>query len=83
MSLTAFDAELVKLTPDELRRLAMKSRTAFVAQEGHPNSANECNEEDPRRLAALHEAIAKADATPGRGHSGSAVPTRLAEWTSK
>ena len=83
MSMAEIEAELAKLTPDELRRLAMKSWTAFVEQEGQPRNANECNEDDPRLLASLDEAIAKADATPGQGLSGSAVRTRLAEWTSK
>jgi hypothetical protein len=32
---------------------------------------------DPRRLTALDEAIAKADATHGHGHTGSQVQARL------
>ena len=83
MNMVEIEAELVKLTPDELRRLALKSWAAFVEQEGRTDTADECIEDDPHLLASLDEAIAKADATPGRGHSGSAVRTRLAEWTSK
>jgi len=39
---------------------------------------------DPRTLlAALDEAIAKADATPGQGHSACGVRARLNEWTTR
>ena len=34
-------------------------------------------------LAALDEAIAKADAAPGEGHSADSVSARLDQWTSK
>ncbi len=40
-------------------------------------------ESDPQLLAALDEAIAKADATPGQGHSGRDVRARLDQWTAK
>jgi hypothetical protein len=83
MSLAQIEAELDKLTPDELRHLAVKSWEAFVAQERRPHPANECSEDDPRLLAALDEAIAQADATPEAGCSGSDVRARLGEWTSK
>jgi hypothetical protein len=80
MSLTEIEAELEKLSPDELRRLALKSWAAFVGKQG---CQEEVSEPDPRLLAALDDAIAKADATPGRGHPGSAVRARLGEWTSR
>ena len=83
MSLAEIEAVLDQLGPDELRRLALKSWTTFVEKERRTDGANECDEDDPRLLAALDEAIAKADATPGRGHSGSHVRARLSEWTSK
>ena len=83
MSLAEIEAELEKLSSDELRRLALRSWTAFVEKEGGSEAANECSEEDPRLLAALDEAIAKADATPGEGHSADSVRTRLDQWTSK
>ncbi len=83
MSLAEIEAELEKLTADELRRLALISWSSFVEKETRPDSANECHEDDPRLLAALDEAIAKADATPGLGHSGSDVRARLGGWTSK
>jgi hypothetical protein len=83
MSFSEIEAELDKLGPDELRRLAIKSWTAFVQKEGRMDGANECDESDPRLLTALDEAIAKADATPGQGHAGSQVRARLKEWISK
>ncbi|MCX6930314.1 MAG: hypothetical protein NT154_44965 [Verrucomicrobia bacterium] len=83
MSLAEIEAELGKLRPDELRRLALKSWTAFVEKEGLASGANECSEDDPRLLAALDEAIAKANSTPGQGHSAVALRARLSGWTSK
>jgi hypothetical protein len=83
MSLSEIEAELPKMSPDELRHLALKSWTAFVEKEGLPEAANECTEDDPRLLAALDEAIVQADATPGKGHSGTGVRARLSEWTSR
>jgi hypothetical protein len=83
MSFAEIEAELEKLSSDELRRLALRSWTAFVQKEGILDAANECNEEDPRLLAALDEAIAKADAAPGEGHSADSVRERLDQWTSK
>jgi hypothetical protein len=81
MSLADIEAELEQLGPDELRQLALKSWTTFVQKERHLDGVNECDESDPRLLAALDEAIAKANATPGQGHSASDIRTRLAEWT--
>ena len=83
MSFAEIEAELDKLGPDDLRRLALKSWTAFVEKEGRSQGANECDEANPRLLAALDEAIAQADATPGHGQSGCDVRARLTEWTSR
>ena len=83
MSFAEIEAELEKLSSDELRRLALKSWTVFVEKEGGSEAAHECSEHDPRLLAALDEAITQADATPGEGHSGLDVRARLSEWTSK
>jgi hypothetical protein len=81
MSLAEIEAELGKMTPDELRRLALKSWTTFVEKEA--GAANECSEDDPQVLAALDEAIEKADASPHQGYSGNEVRSRLSRWTSK
>jgi hypothetical protein len=83
MSFAEIEAELDQLGPDELRQLALKSWTTFVEKEGRADGANICDESDPQLLAALDEAIAKADATPGQGHSGRDVRARLDKWTSK
>ena len=83
MSFAEIEAELDQLGPDELRRLALKSWTTFVEKEGRAEGANMCDESDPRLLAALDEAIAKADATPGQGYSGRGVRARLNEWTTR
>lgn len=83
MRFAEIEAELDRLSPDDLRRLALKSWTVFVAKEGRAVSCNQCSEEDPHLLAALDEAIAKADATSGQGYSGNQVRARLGGWTSK
>jgi len=83
MSFAEIEAELDKLGPDDLRRLALKSWTAFVQKEGRTAGANECDESDPRLLTSLDQAIEGADAALGQGHSGSQVRARLNEWISK
>jgi hypothetical protein len=83
MSLTEIESELEKLAPDELRRLALKTWSTFVQKEGGPGASNWCDEDDPQVLAALDEAVQRADTTPGRGHSGEEVQTRIGAWTSK
>ena len=83
MSLAEIEAEVGKLSPDELRRLALKSWIAFVEKEGLAPDANECREDDPQLLTALDEAIAKANSTPGEGHSAAALRSRLSEWTTR
>jgi hypothetical protein len=83
MSMAEIESELEKLTPDELRRLALKSWSVFVEKEGGVGVAGGCDEDDPRLLAALDEAVRRADATPGQGHSGEELRARIAEWTTK
>ena len=83
MSLAEIEAELGKLTPEELHRLALRSWAAFVEQEARRGDVNECSEDDPELLAALDEAIARTDATPSQGYSGSEVRLRLDKWTSR
>ena len=80
MSFIEIEAELERLSLDELRRLALKSCATFVGKRGGEADVSEA---DPRLLAALDAAVAKADATPGQGHSGGAVRARLGEWTSR
>jgi hypothetical protein len=83
MSYAEIEAELEKLSSDELRRLALKSWHAFVAKEVGSDPANECSEDDESLISALDSAMARADAAPGQGLSGSEVRARLARWTSR
>lgn len=83
MSLTEIEAELEHLSPDELRRLALKSWTVFRQREGQADPAHDCDEEDPRLLAALDEAIAAADAIPQHEYSAAEVRARLNQWISR
>jgi hypothetical protein len=55
----------------------------FVEKESGLANVNECDEDDQLLLAALDEAIAKADTSRAEGHSGIEVRARLAEWTSR
>jgi hypothetical protein len=81
MSLAEIEAELDKMTTEELHRLALKSWAAFVEKETATGAFNECSEDDPQLLAALDEAIQKAEAAPLRGHSGDEVRSRLSVAT--
>jgi len=77
------EAELETLTPNELRRLALKSWRTFVEKECRNARANECSEADPELLAALDEATERSDAAANAGLSGDEVCARLSQWTSK
>jgi hypothetical protein len=81
MSMAEIESELEKMTPDELRHVALKSWSAFREKEG--GGTNECDEADPQLLAALDEAVQRADATPGHGFSADDVRARIAQWTTK
>jgi len=83
MSFAEIEAQLEKLTPDELRRLALKSWTAFVAKQGLSEDANQCDEDDPELLALLDEAAAQANSGSHNGYGGDEVRARIGEWTSK
>lgn len=82
MSFTEIEAQLDKLTSDELRLLALRSWSAFVAKEGLED-ANQCNEEDPELLALLDEAVTAAEAGTDRHRTGREVRELVSEWTSK
>jgi len=83
MSLVEIEAQLQNLTPDELRQLALKSWSVFAEKEGRSSGSNECSEDDPALLAALDEAMARAEATPRQGYSGAEVRSRIRPWISK
>lgn len=82
MSFTEIEAQLDKLTSDELRLLALRSWSAFVAKEGLED-ANQCDEDDPELLAALDDAIARAEAGTYRSRTGRELRDLIGEWTSK
>lgn len=82
MSFTEIEAQLVNLTSDELRLLALRSWSAFVAKEGLED-ANQCNEEDPGLLALLDEAVTAAEAGTDGHRTGREVRELVSEWTSK
>ena len=46
MSLAEIEAQLERLTPEELRRLALKTWTVFVEKESGARDANQCSEDD-------------------------------------
>ena len=82
MSFAEIEAQLDKLTSDELRLLALRSWSAFVAKEGleYPN---QCDEDDPTLLAALDEAVASAESGAYRSRTGQELRELIGEWTSK
>jgi hypothetical protein len=83
MSFAEIETELTHLSPTQLRRLALKSWSAFVAKERGAVGSHECDESNPDLLTALDEALAHADATPGQGHAGRQVHARLNQWSSR
>jgi hypothetical protein len=83
MSFAEIETELTHLSPTQLRRLALKSWSAFVAKERGAAGTHECDESRPDVLTALDEALAHANATPGQGHSGHGARARLSQWISK
>jgi hypothetical protein len=82
MSLAQIEAELERLSADELRRLAMKSWAAFV-EKGGLSPASDCSEDDSGLLAELDQSVNAADAEAGKGFSGTEVLERIREWTTK
>jgi hypothetical protein len=81
MSLAQIEAELDNLSIEELRQLALKSMATLEAKTcGGPNQI--CDEDDPRLLAALDEAVRIAD-TGGKTYSADEVRAQLRKWTSK
>jgi len=81
MSLIEIEKALDRLTPDELRRLAIRSWSAFLASEA--DADHFCDEDDPELLSALDQAIVKANATPAEGLGADEVRARLNAWISK
>lgn len=59
MSFAEIEAELPRLTQDELRDLALKSWLAISEKESKSSDFNECDADDPALLAALDEVRAE------------------------
>ena len=81
MSILQIEAELNRLSAEELRRLAVSSWTAFVEKEGLHPALNECEEDNRELLAALDTAVRHADQPGHPGLSGDDVRSRIREWT--
>ena len=83
MSIDQIEAELKRLSAEELRRLAMSSWAAFVEKEDLDPALNECDEVNPRLLTALDDAVRQADRAGNRGLTGDEIRSRIREWTTK
>jgi len=82
MSFAEIEDQLDKLTPEELRVLALRSRSAFIRKE-EVEDINLCDEDDPDLLAALDEAVTKAEATANQPRSAKEIRELIRELTSK
>lgn len=83
MSLVEIETELARLSAAELRQLAMTSWTAFLEKEAADPNQNRCDEDDPMLLAALDEAVKRADGSAGMGVKGDSVRARIRAWTTR
>jgi hypothetical protein len=71
------DVVMTAVEVQPVLRALRKAEIAVVALHNH------MLEEDPRLLTALDAAVARADATPGHGHSAEELRARVGQWTSK
>jgi hypothetical protein len=83
MGIAQIEAELKRMSAAELRHLAMSSWAAFVEKEGLEPEVNECDETDPELLAALDDAVRRANRPDKRAVTGDEVRSRVREWTTK
>lgn len=83
MTLSEIEAQLEHLSSEELRRLMLRTWTTFVKKKSVDSSSKECAEDDPELLAALDEALAKADADASVAFTADDVRARLESWTSR
>lgn len=82
MSVQEIEAELDKLSLDELRRLTLKSWSAFIGKE-NSGAVHECDEDNPALLSALDQSISEAEQNAGGGLSVQEARQRLDRWISK
>lgn len=83
MSFVEIKAELPHLSAEDLRQLAISSWTAFLEKEANAPAHNTCEENDPALLAALDEAVMRADTSAGKHTQADAVRARIREWTTR
>lgn len=83
MSIAEIEAELDRLPAEDLRRLALKSWSAFLNRTSGSGSSSECDEEDPELLAALDATLARVDAGKEAFQDGAELRAGLSEWTSR
>lgn len=83
MGTAQIKSELRNLSPDERRRLALSSWTAYVQREENDSASPMCNEDDPELLVALDHAVAGSSQGTNRGYSGDEVRGKLRQWTTK
>ena len=81
MSIAQIESELNSLSAEDLRRLAISSWAAFVQRERLDPAFNQCEEESPQILAALDEAVRRADQPGSRVTPADEVRSRIREWT--
>lgn len=83
MSITQIEAELKRLSAEELRRLAVSSWAAYVEKEGLEPTLHECDETSPELLAALDTALRQAEGAGAQVHSADEVRARIRDWTTR
>ena len=71
------------MSAEELRRLAVSSWAAFVEKEASDPALNECDEDNPKVLAALDDAVRQADRPGNRSIRGDEVRSRIRAWITK
>ena len=83
MSLSQIEAELPRLSAEELRQIAVLSWSAFVEKEAADAQLNACNEDDPRLLARLDDAIRHADRPGQQDLAATEVRSWVQQWTTR
>ena len=83
MSIAQIEAELQRLSAEELRQLAVRSWAAFLAKEKAAPAVNECDEDDPALLAALDDAVRSSGRPGAQKYSGADVRSRIRDWTTR
>lgn len=83
MSATEIEAELEQLSLEELRRIALRSWSVYLQREAAAPGSPCCDEDNAELLAALDDAILRADKSGSEGQSADSIRARLRAWTTK